>query len=308
METYALIFLIVVGVLYAVSIRIVTVQRYKEIEEWYGFGGVYPEVEIENKYYILSIIACLIVVGWCLLLKDPYQPIKDLTPSSATSGWLWATTAAFLVCIPIGLTVGFLGLLIEDVRPESEGMVYIVVISGLISVVFQAMLLFKVYSPWLIWFPMCSWVPSVFFIKKWLPGEDDVKSSSSTSSSSSTTNSASSWSYPDRSSSQTHRSSSASQSSSSSSRSEDYERAHMRDEYYSQYQYYQDQAERLLSEAESYDRSADDNEYWAREANNSFKAAEARNDRNRASRLRSESREARRQADRYYDLYRQYSR
>lgn len=305
METYALIFLIVVGVLYAVSIRLVTVQRYKEIEEWYGFCGVYPEVEIENKYYIPSIIASVVVITWFLILKDPYQPIKDLTPSYATSGWLWSTTAAFIVCIPIGLTMGFLGLLIEDVRPESEGMVFTVVITGIISVVIQAMLLFKVYSPWLIWFPMCSGVTLMFLIKKWLPGEDEVKSTSSTSSSSSTTNRASTWSHPDRSSSQTHRSSSDSQ---SSSRSEDYERAHMRDEYYSQYQYYQDRAERLLSEAESYDRSADDNEYWAQEANNSFKAAEARNDRNRASRLRSESREARRQADRYYNLYRQYSR
>ena len=74
------------------------------------------------------------------------------------------------------------------------------------------------------------------------------------------------------------------------------------------YQQYRDEAERLMSEAESYDRSADDNEYWAREANDSFKESEARRDRERANRLRYQGREAERKADRCYSLYQQYRR
>ena len=108
METCALVFMVAVGAIYAGSIRIVTEQRYKEVEEWYGLSGDYPEVEVEDKYYIPSIVGAVIVMAWFFILKDPYEPIKNLTPSYAGAGWLWATTAAFLACIPIGLTIGFL--------------------------------------------------------------------------------------------------------------------------------------------------------------------------------------------------------
>ena len=37
METCALVFMVKVGVIYAVSIRIVMGQRYKEVERWLGF-------------------------------------------------------------------------------------------------------------------------------------------------------------------------------------------------------------------------------------------------------------------------------
>lgn len=309
METYALIFLIVVAAIYAISIRIVTGQRYKEIEEEYGLYGDYMDVEVEDKYYIPSIVGAVIVVAWFFILKDPYQPIRDLTPSSATSGWLWATTAAFLACIPIGMTIGFLFLFIEDARPESERMGYIVVISGIVSVVIQAMLLFKIYNPWLIWLPMCCSGSLVLVVKKWLPGELEEKGASSSSDSWTTSSSsyessgyASGYSQPSRSESRSRTSSSSSRSESDSDR---LSRQAEADEYYYKYQQYRDEAERLMSEAESYDRWADDNEYWARESNDSFKASEARRDRERASRLRYQSREAERKADRYYNLYQQ---
>ena len=167
MEIGALVFMIVVGAIYVVSIRIVTVQRYKDVERRYGLSDYYPKVEVEDKYYIPSIVGAVIVVAWFFILKDPYQPIKDLTPSYATSGWIWATTAAFIACIPIGLTLGFMCLFIEDARPESDWMCWIVVILGIISVIIQAMLLFKAYSPWLIWFPMCSTISLMFLFKKW---------------------------------------------------------------------------------------------------------------------------------------------
>ena len=309
METCALVFMVAVGAIYAVSIRIVTGQRYKEIEEWYGLDGYYTDVEVEDKYYVPSIVGAVIVMAWFFILKDPYQPIKDLTPSYVTSGWLWATTAAFIACIPIGLTLGFLCLLIEDARPESEWMCWIVVISGIISVVIQAMLLFKVYSPWLIWIPMSGMMCTMFLFKKWLPGELDAKGESGGSGSVMTSSSSYVGSGYDSGYSQPRRSEGRSSMSSSSSRSESecdrLAREAQADEYYYQYQQYRDEAERLMSESESYDRWAEDNEYWARESNDSFRESEARRDRERASRLRYQSREAQRKADRYYNLYQQ---
>ncbi len=308
MEIYGLIFLIVVGVLYGVSIRIVSVQGYDEMLLGHSFGDT-PQAYIPNIYSLPSILAGLIVVGWFWLLPDPYEPIRQLT-SHTPAGWVWTCLVAYVVCIPFGLNLGSV-VVFARVRPESKLMRRLEFIMLYASWIILGIILFHVYNPWLIWIPMMFSMPLTFIIQKELPrgvGRSRTNTVTYTYTSTSTSRRSSSNSAPYPSPSTSHRSSSGSQSSSSSSRSDDYERAHMRDEYYSQYQYYQDRAERLLSEAESYDRSADDNEYWAREANNSFKAAEARNDRNRASRLRYESREARRQADRYYDLYRQYSR
>lgn len=312
METYALIFLITVGLLYAAQIRLVSALRYKEIEEWYGLDGYYPDdTEVEDKQYIpilsISILAVVIVAGWGIILKDPYQPLRDLTPSYSTSSWIWTTGAAFLACIPIGLALGSF-FSVTEVKPESEWMYLAVIVTNIASVVFLALILCKVYSPWLVWFPIGSMMTLGLAIKKWLPGELDAKGESGGSASVTTSSSSYGGSGYDRGYSQP-RSESRPTTSSSSSRSESecdrLAREAKADEYYYQYQQYRDEAERLLSDAESYDRSAEDNEYWARESNDSFKESEARRDRERANRLRYQSREAQRKADRYYGLYQQ---
>lgn len=310
MSILALIFLIIVGIVYALAVHMVTAARYEEIERRFGLSDYYPNVEVEDKYFIPAIVGAVIVSLWCLILKEPYMPIKDLTPSYVTSGWLWSTIAAYLACIPFGLTLGFLIFILPEVQPESKGMLIAVIISCLVAIVYQAMLLFKVYSPGLIWLPMLSTTPLVMVIKKWLPDEmenlDEGSSSGSVSSGSGSIGSTS-WSGNSTSgagSRSVSRSSSSSQPSSSSD--DDYrrqEKEYQKEQYYYQYERYRDEAERLESEAESNDRWAEDNEYWARESNDSWKAEEARRDRERANRLRYQSREARRQADRYYNLY-----
>lgn len=304
LNNYNLMVTIVVGGLYAVTVHMVTAARYEEIERSFGLSDYYPNVEVEDKYFIPALVGAVIVVLWSLILKDPYLPIKELTPSYVTSGWLWSTIAAFLVCIPFGLTLGFLIFILPEAKPESKGMLIAVIISCLVAIVYQAMLLFKVYSPWLIWLPMLSTATLVMAIKKWLPGEMESQSEETSSSNSVSSSSWSSGSSP-WSGGSTSRSGSRTESRSSSSTddSERGDREYQKEQYYYQYERYRDEAERLESEAESHDRWAEDNEYWARESNDSWKAAEARRDRERANRLRYQSREARRQADRYYDLY-----
>ncbi len=63
MEIYGLIFLIVVGVLYGVSIRIVSVQGYDEMLLGHSFGDT-PQAYIPNIYSLPSILAGIIVVVW----------------------------------------------------------------------------------------------------------------------------------------------------------------------------------------------------------------------------------------------------
>ncbi|MDE5880435.1 MAG: hypothetical protein K2H60_01785 [Muribaculaceae bacterium] len=311
MEIEGLIFLITVGLLYAVSIWIVSVKGNNEFMAGHSVSESHPLVRVENWHYIPSILASLLVVGWYVFIKNPYEPISVLTPSIATSGWLLTIGAAYLVFMPFGLAYGSLMLSVR-VKPESKWISVVVNILLIVSLALQAVLLFHVYSLWFFWIPMTLTSVLLMVLREifpmifYTPRNHNAISSSSipiTHSSSSRRAPSMSSSYP-----QVRRSSASQSSSSSDSEADESDmlaRQAKADEYYYQYQQYQDQAQRLLSEAESYDRSAEDNEYWAREANNSFKASEARNDRNRASRLRNEAQRAQREADRYYGLYQQ---
>ena len=288
--------------------RIESVQWYKEVIRGHGFGNNTPQANIENWYYIPSILGSLFVVFWYWLMKDPYEPIRILIPSNAEAGWLWSIGGAYLVCIPFGLTMGSIGLLAR-VRPESKWMTWVEFVMSYLSLILQGIILFHVYNPWVIWIPMMFTMPMTWIFEKSIPRgyyRNQYNTVTTSSASAPRSSYAPRASY-DSSYTQDRRHSSVASSSSSSS-SFDHEaaaRAQRREEYYDRYQQYRDEAERLMSEAESYDRSADDNEYWARESNDSFKASEARNDRNRASRLRNDAQRAQREADRYYSLYQQ---
>lgn len=306
MEIYGLIFLITVGLTYAVSVRIESVQWYKEVIQGHGFGKNTPQANIENWYYIPSILGSIVVVLWYWLMKDPYEPIRILIPSYAEAGWLWSIGGAYLVCIPFGLTMGSIALLAR-VRPESKWMTWVEFVMSYLSWILQVIILFHVYNPWVIWIPMMFTMPLTWIIEKRIPRgfyrnqyNTVTPSSASAPRRSSTPRPPYASPYP-----RDRRHSSPDSSSSSASDLEAAVRAQRREEYYYQYQLYQDQAQKLLSDAESYDRTADDNEYWAKEFNDSFKASEARHDRNRASRLRYEAQRAQREADRYYNLYQQ---
>lgn len=61
-------------------------QGYDEMASGRGFGNP-PQALIPNIYFIPSIVAGFVVVGWFCLLKDPYEPIRMLT-SHTPSGWV----------------------------------------------------------------------------------------------------------------------------------------------------------------------------------------------------------------------------
>ena len=169
MNLLTITFLVVMAIFYCISMRQVWNARFLEaylLRPETGEEDRIPVVEIEDKYFIPALIGGLLVIAWCLIWPYPYLTIQFLTPSYATSGWLWTTVAAYLVGLPFGTILAFIGMMLVDARPEGKLMA---VLSFLVSGVAMGLaiwMLIEVYKFWLIWVPIVTGALFCTLLKK----------------------------------------------------------------------------------------------------------------------------------------------
>lgn len=169
-------FLVIISVLYCISMRLVWCDRYYIAFHYRpesSSDNQLPVAYVKDNAFIPGLIGGILIILWCLIWPYPYLTIQFLTPSYATSNWLWTTFAAFLVSLPAGIVVGFVIMMLTDARPLGKIMLYLSFSISIIAMLLSIWMLFMVYSPWVIWIPILSGTIYCLIMKKNIPYEEE---------------------------------------------------------------------------------------------------------------------------------------
>lgn len=116
--------------------------------------AIHPDHETPVKMpysdYLLTTIAAALFLVWVLIVKSPVVAFDVLMPSS-DDGWISTVIGAFFICIPggiFGISAWYLWK--TQYYSQRTQVVICVAVLGIASAVWS-LLMFMVYTPWLIW-------------------------------------------------------------------------------------------------------------------------------------------------------------
>lgn len=110
-----------------------------------------PSVKMAYTDYLLTTVSAGIFLAWALLVKSPVEAFDVLMPSS-DDGWIATTIGAFFICLPAGVFGMSAYYLWKTAYLSQKTQAYVcIAVMGIASLTWS-LLMFMVYSPWLIWF------------------------------------------------------------------------------------------------------------------------------------------------------------